>query len=120
MGSWDVGIFDNDTASEYISEFVKRLADDVEHDFESFDNGILERVAPACIAILNAVAAIAAVDVLLVISVDRAREWRVKLRDWFNRVKCSEVRDSEHWEILGSLVEKECIELIERLKSANS
>jgi hypothetical protein len=120
MGSWDSGIFDNDTASECIGVVIKKLVQDVQHDIASLDDNVLERSTPACIAMLNALAGIAPVDVSVVLSSTTVNDWRELLKRWFDKVQISEARDSMHWEYLGALVDKECEELTTKIKSVDS
>lgn len=97
-----------------------KVVDDIQQDLTTLSDGVLERVAPAAIAILNALAGVAAEDVLVVVSVEKVQLWRSIASSWLSEVEASESQDSAEWLALRQSVDREFSELIERLLSADS
>ena len=56
MGVDGSGVFDNDSCADFLSEICQRLREAIQNDLSTLDNGFLERVSPAAISVLLAIA----------------------------------------------------------------
>jgi hypothetical protein len=56
MGVSGSGIFDNDTCGDFLGDICEQLLEAIRTDVESFENGYLERAAPAAISVLLGIA----------------------------------------------------------------
>ncbi len=56
MGAWGTGIFENDSALDFLGDIERSMIDRIRVDLDTLDNGYLDRVTPATISILLAMA----------------------------------------------------------------
>lgn len=96
MGTWGSGIFDNDSASDYLIELTRKLCSDVESDIANVRDGVLERSFPASIGVLRVLAEVfeSAGDVLVEIDL---RRWESLMDAWFREVLSTEAEDAAYW-----------------------
>jgi hypothetical protein len=110
MGSWGSGMFDNDTASDYVIKLTERLCTEIDCDLATIDDGLLEREFGATIGVLRLLAE-SVHGVKVAISKSTVRRWQSILDDWFKAVIESEQRDCQHWSEYRDNVMAEIIKL---------
>lgn len=119
MGFWGNGILESDIASEYLGEVIERIEKDIDCDIASLNNGILERITPTAIAILNALATLAPVNVLVTVNSEKVAAWHVIFQQWLIEIENSESQDAAEWAAYRDVVDREFSQLIEKLDAAD-
>lgn len=106
MGAWGSGVFENDTALDYLGNLVDKLVLDLEADLARLDDGILERPFGSCIAILSILAKSTGlgIEYIPLVKID---EWKVTIRNWIASVAESESADRNAWVSYGATLQAE-------------
>ena len=95
MGSWGAGLWDNDSALDYIDNLVERIITDLETDLATVSDGVLERMAGPCVSLLATL--VEQYRCTSAITMERVAIWRGKASSWLAEVIASESSDQEAW-----------------------
>lgn len=95
MGSWGVGLLDNDSALDYIGNLVDRIIADLESDLAMLSDGGLERTAGPCVSLLATL--VESYRDAFGVTSEQVAVWREKVSSWLAEVIDSESRDRDAW-----------------------
>ncbi len=56
MGVWGPGVFDSDSALDFLGDLERSLIDRIREDLDRLDDGFLDPITPATISILHGIA----------------------------------------------------------------
>lgn len=115
MGSWGAGIFENDTALDYLGNLVQRLKRDLEEDVSSLHDGVLERPAGVIVAILRCLAGCSSSAASIVDARD-VKRWREAYLSWLKEVELSESFGRDHWKQYSEVLSKEFDDLSRKIE----
>lgn len=112
MGSWGPGLFENDTAQDYIGNLSEKIIQDIELDLAGLGDGILERPVGACLSILNSLSKSYPflIDTLSASDIER---WRMRLNQWLKSTILEQESDKECWNSFSVEVNKVLHELFQ-------
>lgn len=98
MGTWGSGLWDNDTACDYLGNIFDTLKRNVVADLEAAKSDhILERVTPAAITIMRVLSSRLQFEHPLIAKKD-VLQWREEYRRWFTTHFDIGGDDRDRWE----------------------